>query len=115
MKGILIKTSGGTFARDYGEPLFQTVGADVGGYIEIVHPRGLPDPFVMIVNEEGLLMGLRINRTGCALYGTKEHGQPIVGDIVIMKEGWRDGEPDIVGLEGEDFDALAQLGLWRSA
>lgn len=37
------------------------------------------------------------------LYGTDQHGSPIVGNFVIMKEGIRYGEPDIVGLDPEDI------------
>lgn len=43
----------------------------------------------MIVNEEGLLKDLPLNRAGSLLYGTQFHGSPIVGDIVIMAEKWR--------------------------
>lgn len=90
----------------FDEPLYRSLGEVVGGHIEIVHPAGLPDPFVMVVNEEGLLHGLQINAIGCILYGTLEHGQPIVGNIVIMKEGFVDGEPYIVGLNDNDLVAV---------
>lgn len=53
---------------------------------------------MFVCNEEGLLLNLPINLVGSLLYGTQEHGNPIVGNIAIAQRGWRDGEPDIVGI-----------------
>ena len=110
MKGIVITTKNEISVREFPEtrPLYQEVGEAVGGYIEHVHPMYLPDPYCMIVNEEGICLGLPRNPVGCGLYGTKEHGAPIVGDIVLLKDGFRDGEPDIVGLDDEDVKKLGQ-------
>jgi len=85
------------------------------GYMEIVHPRGLKAPFIMIVDEEGLLKELPINPVGCALYETHKHGQPIVGKIVIAKiEELPDEDLDIAGLTDDDlkdFTALYGCGI----
>lgn len=70
----------------------------VGGFIEIVRPVGLEYPLVLLCDEEGLLKGKEINIVGSVLYGMHEHGNPIVGDIVVLQEGFRDGEPDIIGI-----------------
>lgn len=70
----------------------------VGGYIETVRPMYLEDPLMFVCNEEGLIHNLPINVTGSLLYGTQQHGQPIVGNIAIVQQGWRDDEPDIVGI-----------------
>ena len=108
MKGIVITTSNISLVKDFGDPLYQTAGKAVDGYIEIVHPMALSKPYVMIVNDEGLLRGLPMNLTGSMLYGTPMHGSPIVGTIVIMKDGFRNGEPDIVGLDDDDIENLAK-------
>lgn len=108
MKGVVVTTENAVEIRDFGAPLHKTVGEAVGGYIEIVHPVGLADPLVMIVNEEGLLLNLPLNQLGCLLYGTHMHGQPIVGNIVVMKTGFVGGEPDIVGLDDEEARLLSQ-------
>ncbi len=92
---------------DFAELLYKTVGAVVGGHIEHVNPQRLDDPYCMIVNEEGRLLGLSVNPIGSYFYKTDEHCQPIVGDIVIMKNGFTDGEPDIVGLDDADIEELA--------
>lgn len=75
----------------------------VGGYIEIVPPRGLPSPYVLVCDEEGLLKQKPVNVIGTTLYG-----DPIVGDIVIMKDGFRDGEPDIVGMDDDHATRIAR-------
>lgn len=109
MKGIVITTENTMSVQEFENPLYQSVGKAVGGYIEIVHPRGLPAPLTMIVNEEGLLKGLPMNMVGSILYGYLTHGQPIVGNIVFMKQGFVDGEPDIVGLDDEDIAGLVDM------
>ena len=109
MKGVCVSTDSKVEVRDFGKPLYKTVGEAVGGCIEIVHPYGLRRPYVMIVNEEGLLLDLDINPIGCDLYRTMRHGQPIVGNIVIMKVGYADGEPDIVGLADNEIEEIKKL------
>lgn len=106
LKGIVVTTSNVFYERRFDDPLYKTVGEVVGGDIEIVYPRGLEEPLCMIVNDEGRLIGLPINPCGCGLYGTWRHGSPIVGDLVIMKHGYRNGEPDIVGLSDEEATAI---------
>lgn len=106
MKGIVVTTNNIASVKDFGEPLYQTIGEAVGGYIEIVRPRGLERPMVMIVNEEGKLNDLPINILGSSLYGTAQHGEPIVGDIVIMQEGFVNGEWDVIGFPDEVIEVL---------
>ena len=85
------------------------------GYIEVVHPKGLPDPYCMIVNEEGLLQNLPWNLFGSFLYGTIYHGNPIVGDIVILKEGFTTpGERDFIGLDEDDIKFLGAMAVSES-
>ncbi len=106
MKGIVITTDNEVEIRDFGKPLYKTVGEAVGGYLEIVHPMGLVEPLVMIVNDEGLLHGLPMNTVGSLLYGTPNHGHPIVGNIVIMKTGLTSEGTDIVGLDDDECSEL---------
>lgn len=109
MKGLVIKTNGFMRTEEYSEPLYETIGKSVGGYIEVVHPRLLPPPYCMVVNEEGLLLNLPLNRAGCVLYETMIHGSPIVGDIVLLKEGFTKGERDFIGLDDEDIKILGAM------
>lgn len=63
--------------------------------VEVVSPRATPG-IVFLCDEEGLLKPNwrdRINRHGCDLYGTAQHGHPIVGHIIVFAtrreaKGW---------------------------
>lgn len=106
MKGIIVTAGNEVTVKDFGAPLFMTLGEAVDGSIELVYPRGLAAPFCMVVNEEGLLRGFGINRVGSYFYETHKHGSPIVGDVVFMKTDMTEESPDIVGLNEEDIDFL---------
>ena len=108
-KGLVITTEETMYVKEFDRPLYQSVGDVVGGYIEKVSPRGLKEPFCFLCNEEGLLKNLPINVMGSLWYGTLDHGQPIVGNIVVMKLGYRDGEPDIIGLEDSEIDEIKSM------
>ena len=109
MKGIVCTTEDELEIRDFAAPLHESIEEAVGGWFEIVRPVGIKHPFVMLVNEDGLRLELDVNALGSFLYGTLVHGHPIVGNIVIMKQGFVDGEPDIVGLTDQEADALMDL------
>lgn len=91
-----------------GSPLYQQMHEAVGGYYENVYPRGLDEDYVMVVNEEGLLMDLPLNSIASYLYGTFQHGQPIVGNVIILKSGYFKGEPDVVGMSDEEATKLVK-------
>lgn len=99
--GIVITTQREIYAEYFERPLCKSVGAVVGGDIELVHPRGLKSPLNMIVNEEGLLLNLPYNDAGSLFYGTPIHGNPILGDIVIMQDVLTSSGPDMGGLDDE--------------
>ena len=106
MKGIVVTTDLEIRIEEFSDPLYKTVGSAVGGYIEHVKPARLRHPYCMIVNEEGRLLDLPLNYVGSYFYGTDQHGEPIVGNIVIMKDGYRNGEPDIVGLDDSEVERV---------
>lgn len=109
MKGVVVTTNHEVRVEDFSDPLYKTVGSAVGGYIEHVHPMRLARPLCMIVNEEGRLLDLPLNHIGSFFYGTDQHGEPIVGNIVIMKDGYRGGEPDIVGLNDVEAEQIKDV------
>lgn len=109
MKGIVVTTDLEIRIEEFSDPLYKTVGSAVGGYIEHVHPMRLARPLCMIVNEEGRLLDLPLNHIGSFFYGTDQHGEPIVGNIVIMKDGYRGGEPDIVGLNDVEAEQIKDV------
>lgn len=109
MKGIVVTTDLEIRIEEFSDPLYKTVGSAVGGYIEHVKPARLRHPYCMIVNEEGRLLDLPLNYVGSYFYGTDQHGEPIVGNIVIMKDGYRGGEPDIVGLNDVEAEQIKDI------
>lgn len=92
--------------------LYEMIGTDI---VEIVRPQYLPDPYVMVVDEEGLLRDTPVmNPVGSLLYGTYEHGQPIVGNIVFMFEKFGSDGPDLFWMTEEEARAFA-TGILDSA
>ena len=51
MKGLVITTDDLMRTEEYTTPLHESIGKTVGGWIEVVHPKLLPAPYCMIVNE----------------------------------------------------------------
>lgn len=112
MKGVVFTPTQEMYVKDFAQPLYETIGKEVGGWIEIVHPIGLRKALsnlCFVCNEEGLLRELPLNVFGSILYGTPAHGNPIVGNIVIMREGIVNGEPDFVELTDADIQWIKQL------
>lgn len=111
MKAVKVTTGNDVCVIDLpdNQPLYVSVRAEIGGRMEHVRPRGLDAPYCMIVDEEGLLKNLPLNAVGSILYGTAEHNCPIVGDILIMQDGFRDGERDIVGLNDQEASAFKKV------
>lgn len=79
-------------------------------WIDIVHAVNLPEPYCLVVDDEALLKDdVKLNVIGSYLYGVLEHGQPICGDCLIMKDHETPNGIETVGLEREDFVALSEL------
>ena len=106
MIALVVNTRNEIRRVEYDPPHYDVIKEAVGGWYEHVHPMGLDRPYSMMVNEEGLLLGLPMNRLGSELYGTPKHGQPIVGDIVFLKDGYDGGEPDVVGMTEDEAQHL---------
>ena len=79
------------------------IGCDM---IEIVRPEKLPRKFVMLIDEEGKLKPNSINPICSWLYGTEHHGDPIVGNAMIVKETFVNGEMDFCGMTVEELEEL---------
>ena len=76
-------------ACDSGKDIFdigrEAIGCD---WIELVEAEPLAkDGLLMMIDEEGKLKpgGTLINATASALYGTEQHGDPIMGNAVIVR------------------------------
>lgn len=111
MKGVVITADLKMYTKEFGQPLYKSVGDVVGGWVEVVHPRGLGDPFCFICNEEGLIRELPLNAVGSLWYGVLQHGCPIAGNIVVMKEDYVGEELDIVGLTGTEIQEVKAMAM----
>lgn len=79
-------------------------------FYEVVKPRHLPRPYIMLVDDCGAIEpGVDFNPLASELYGIKQHGQPIFGTALFFKEDIVDGEPDIVGLDEDDTAELISI------
>jgi len=111
-KVIVITSSNELFVRELERKdnglMNDGLQAIVGGYIEIVHPIHLEPPFVLVCNDEGKIRDLPRNRACSLLYGYAEHGIPMEGNIILMKEGFYQDEPDIVGLTDAEISEMTE-------
>ena len=115
MKAIKITTDNVISVVTVPEPTWKGMGQLVGGYFEHVRPHGFvnldvpeKENLCMIVNGEGRIIGLELNDVGSHLYNDLPchkgfDFEPVVGDILILTEGFVHGEPDIVGLSDEQL------------
>lgn len=51
-KGVVFTTEETMQVKAFGQPLYKDLTPVLDGYMEIVRPRGLPRPFVMLVKSE---------------------------------------------------------------
>lgn len=90
------------------EKLNKLIGESCTGF-EQVYPRRLYKELGqsavygrrvhMLVDEDGYRKELPINLIASWLYGTDIHQNPILGDVLIVREVLREGSIDIIGLE----------------
>ena len=85
MKFVVIPTTGPSRVEDVKPEDIGWFQQTVGGYIEVVPLGG---GMLMVLNEEGKLKGLPINRRATELYPS----DIIVGDVIITGLSDEDGE-----------------------
>ena len=82
------------------------IGASI---FQPVYPKGLKEPYLFLCDEEGLLKDRPvINFLGSWMYGTQEHGEPIVGDIMIVKQVMTPDGPSFDGMPESEADVIAE-------
>jgi len=102
MKAIVVEAGGSIYTIELGKPLYRSAARILEGPFEIVRPKGLRHPYVFLVNEVGLLQGLPKNDIGSYLYQSHVHGNPIVGNVIFMKEV----KDDLAGLNPDEIDRM---------
>lgn len=80
---------------DYHE-IIDCIGCEIFEIVKVPELRSFfLQEAVMLVDEEGLLKDLDFNHVGSWFYGTRFHGNPIVGDILIFCQNG----PELIGLD----------------
>lgn len=112
MKAIKITTDNEMSVVEVPEPHWEGMGELVGGNFEPVRAYGFmnldvpnKESLLMVVNEEGQRLELDVNQVASELYNSNKPKfyWNIAGDILIMAEGFTNGEPDVVGLDDEQL------------
>ena len=85
------------------EDMLHDLQGYVHGHIEVVYPVNLRYPYLMVVNDSGLIDGMPSNYIASLLYGSRQHAQIICGPAVICKEVWTEDGPDLGPLDESDF------------
>ena len=62
MKGLVFDTENRMQFKDFGEPLLDSLQKEVGGYIEVVHPKYLPEGLCLVVDDAGTRSAYRGQR-----------------------------------------------------
>lgn len=85
---------------------YQSIGCQ---YVEHVNARGLMEPYVLMIDEEGRL-GDRpvINFIASYLYGAHDHHEPIVGNAIVVKLGMTSEGRDILPLDEMEACQVAE-------
>ena len=87
-----------------GDFIRRQVGCEI---FETVRVQGLKQGFFLLVDEMGLYREKPfINPFASRLYKYQDHGQPIVGDALVMKTVWTSDGPDIGFLDENEADLL---------
>lgn len=60
----------------------------------------------LVVDDEGLFSGARVNVLASLLYGVLEHNQPLVGDVLVCKNVYTDLGIETGGLTDEEVVLL---------
>jgi hypothetical protein len=66
----------------------------------------------MVVDEEGLLKPNELNPVGSWFYESDKHGEPIVGNVLILREEYGDDGPECAGMSDDDVNRVFDL-IWK--
>ena len=89
-----------------GEPLYELVRKTINGYMQHICFPGFPG-YIGTIDEEGKLKGKPVNLLASRLY--ENPFDFLVGDVIILKYGFFDGDSDIVGIPDEEVNHLMNL------
>lgn len=103
MLGLVITTDGKMYKKDFRKPLYSSAEPILGGLFEIVNPHYLQEPFCFLCNGN-VQENLPLNPVASGWY----QGD-IVGNIIVLKNGFTSSGPDVVGLTEEECETVINL------
>ena len=78
--------------------------------IDIVEAHGLVElkleDFCLVCDDEGIFNGGKVNGIASLLYGFMEHGQPLVGHVMVCKNKYTNNGIETVGMTDDDLKTL---------
>ena len=79
--------------------------------IDIVEAHGLAEfpelkNLCLVCDDEGIFNCCKLNGIASLLYGFMEHGQPLVGHVMVCKSEYTDDGIETVGMTDDDLKAL---------
>ncbi len=110
MRGLVITTRNEAYVAEFRD-FFGISDAMGWRMTEHVNAWGLAAPYCILIDEEGRIKeeAPKINWIASFWYGANVHGQPICGDIVIMKDIMTNDGPDIGGLTEDEARNLVDM------
>ena len=101
-------------------PMLQTLYDAIGcETVQVIGSDLLPEGYIIVIDEDGKCKERPVlNPLASYLYGTPDHGDPIVGNAIIMKTGPdENGEMDMAWLTESEASEIEKLilGIWRPA
>lgn len=92
---------------------YQSMQAEIGcDMVEIVGCalNELGEKYCLVCDEEFLLKGRPIiNPVASYFYGLQNHGQPLCGDVLVMKNDFTPDGIDTVGLDRDDIEFVTDV------
>lgn len=82
-------------------------------WIEVANLPLFIEKSCLIVDESGLIKSEKpeLNYIGSVLYGTPEHGHPIVGNVMLCSQEWNEHGIDLVGFDIDTANEIEKLLL----
>ena len=100
---------------DTKQPIYKSMQEAVGDdctMVDIVECHGLGEmlEYCLVCDEEFLLKGNPVvNPIASYFYGLQDHGQPLCGNVLIMKNKYTEDGLETVGLEAKDIAKIQDI------
>ena len=105
--GIKVTTDNQVSVVGLSELMNQAINAAIGSDCFETVSGCLPDGHIMAVDESGLIKNRPVNLLASGFYGSAN--SPIVGDVLFLMVGYRNGERDLVGFDEDEAEDYCKM------